>query len=91
MPNGGVAEVEEPDALGAVGRGEREAEAAELALGVEHDDGGVVVAQVAEVEAQHRGGLARALAADEQRAVACGRRGGSAPAPLLARSTGSSG
>ena len=67
---GGVAEVEKPDALGRVGRGELQAEAAEFALGVQDDDGGVVVADVVEVGAQHGGGLAAALAADEQRAVA---------------------
>ena len=75
---GGVAEVEKPDAFGRVGRGELQAEAAELALGVQDDDGGVGVADVVEVGAQHGGGLAAALAADEQACRSGGRRGGSA-------------
>ena len=69
IPNSGWPRSRNHPRFGAVGRGEREAEAAEFALGVEHDDDGVVVAQVAEVEAEHRRALARALAADEQGAI----------------------
>ena len=69
MPNSGWPRSRNQTRLGQSGGVSCEAEAAELALGIEHDDRGVVVAQVAEVEAEHRRGLARALAADEQRAV----------------------
>ena len=64
-----VAEVQEPDVLAAVGRGEPQAQAAELALGVEHDHGRVVIAHVAQVQAQQGRALTASLAADQQRAV----------------------
>ena len=68
-PERGPAEVQEPHALAAVRRGHPQADARELGLGVDHDRRGVLVLDVVEVEGQQRGGLAAALAADQQRPV----------------------
>ena len=68
-PERRAAQVEEPHPLGAIRGGCPQTDVGELALGIDHDRGGVGRHDVVGVKGDQGGGLAAALAADQQCAV----------------------